>query len=320
MFKRAVSRAFAVNWGWYFGSFSSSLATLTVVYKYLTENWLWVAGLTLGMFLFTLSIRVVIEYGRELEEALTKVQGQQEQIDQLKKDKKRILEQYEHYGESIIILKDSFSSINRLRRLGLNADSDLAPVMALCCNELKKLFEKRFPSFSYSVCIKVLGKDVDLTKVTAHAEVLTLCRDEESYKKRSTQAVIVHNIFENTCFDYIFHRLGDTAKSHYLNNDIPADLNYMNTSAKVWGELPDTDDIQERRKLWPLPYRSEIVVPITPIIPDEEGTPKQFLGFMCVDCNAENGFHKKYDAQLLRGVADGLFDLVRHHYKEPQTA
>jgi hypothetical protein len=109
--------------------------------------------------------------------------------------------------------------------------------------------------------------------------------------------------------------MDDPQKSYYLNNRLPADITYKNSSFQVYGELPTgCDTPTKRRKAWRLPYRSEVVVPITPIVVIGGGRKKQFLGYLCVDCDSEDAFHDKYDVEMLRGVADGIYDLIKLTY------
>lgn len=184
------------------------------------------------------------------------------------------------------------------------------------CNKIKELFEKRF-NHTYSVSIKALGPEVDLNKIDPKTQVSTLFRDFNSYKSRSQPKIIKHNIFENTCFIDIFYNINNVNKSHYLNNNLAEDKAYKNSSFQVYGELPeDISTIEERNKHWKLPYRSELVVPITPLEISDDNRIFNFLGFLCVDCNEEDAFHSKYDTQMLKGVADGIYDIIKLKYSK----
>ena len=56
--------------------------------------------------------------------------------------------------------------------------------------------------------------------------------------------------------------------------------------------------------------KSEIVVPISPISYNSNARKNHFFGYLCVDCNEKDAFHKKYDVHNLLGLADGISDLL----------
>jgi hypothetical protein len=311
MFFRALTDAFKWSAKWYFGSFSTAIATFFFFEKYLEFDLSHSIKYGLGVFVLSFIFKAIIQYIKLIDELEQKITQRDEKIEILntKKEKKKQLTSTNFYGEAIIILKDVFSKFHFLRKIEVVENKDLMVALIFLCNNIKELFEKRFKN-NYSVSIKVLANNVDLNNVTAYAELVTLCRDESSYKRRSQPQGIVHNIFENTCFTEIFHNIDDPNKSHYINNDLPEDKYYKNTSFNIYGALPENTNTDERRKSWTLPYRSELVVPITPIEPNNIDRKKQFLGYLCVDCNEEDAFHSKYDVSLLKGVADGIFDII----------
>lgn len=66
---------------------------------------------------------------------------------------------------------------------------------------------------------------------------------------------------------------------------------------------------QERQKIWNtyISYQSEMVAPI---LLANKPFDSSFLGFLCVDCEIENAFSKDYDMPILKGVADGIYELI----------
>ncbi len=198
------------------------------------------------------------------------------------------------YAESILILKDAFAKVHWLRKNSSVTDKDFKEAMLYLCDRLKEIFA-RLTRSTCSVSIKVAVKGT----VTAIAEVANLSRDQES-RARDTHAYksVQHLIFKNTCFLQIFTNFTDGKKDKlfYVNNDIPADRSYQNTSREAYSDGK-------------LPYDSEIVVPLIPLIRDEENN-YNLLGFLCVDCKDRNKFDGKYHVGLLQGVADGIYDLM----------
>lgn len=69
-----------------------------------------------------------------------------------------------------------------------------------------------------------------------------------------------------------------------------------------------------RRKFWPLKYRSTLVVPIVPLLADEQSQDK-IRGFLCIDSPREGRFNKTVDVDILRGVSDGLFNQIDKLYQ-----
>jgi len=315
MFKEALLDAFRWSTKWYLGSFSTAIATFFFFEKYL--EFTRPRSIRYGIALLVLSfiLKAIVQYVKKIDELKESIIQKNEQIELLnsKKEKRKLLTSSNFYGEAIIILKDIFSKFHFLRKKEKIEKKEMLTALIYLCNSLKELFEKRF-TYNYSVCIKVLGPDVDLENITAYTQVTTLCRDLQSYNRRSQPHGINHNIFENTCFVEIFHNIDNTSKSYYLNNDLPEDKYYRNTSFKIYGELPENcTTAEERRAKWSLPYRSELVVPITPIETNVQRN-KQFLGYLCVDCNEEDAFHSKYDTNMLKGVADGIYDIIKNTY------
>ena len=314
MLKKALFDALRWSTKWYLGSFSTAIATFFFFEKYL--NFQRFRSIRYGISIFILSffIKALIQYLNEIENLNLRLQEQQVKLEILdtKKERRRLLTSSNYYGEAILILKDIFSKFHNLRKTNRPERKEMVKLLIFLCNQLKELFEKRLNQ-NYSVCIKVLGPDVDIENITTYAEVRTLCRDEISYRSRSQPLTIKHNIFENTCYTEIFHNIDNVNKSYYLNNDIPEDKYYKNTSFQIYGEIKEEykDNIELRRKNWSLPYKSELVVPIVPLDSSKIDLKKQFLGYLCVDCSEEDAFHNKYDIGMLKGVADGIYDVIQ---------
>lgn len=221
------------------------------------------------------------------------------------------------HGELIVQLSDHFSKIHAVRgkyrlldmELAISKNEnekmslkekelklDQASLFALetICESLQKHFCKKTNS-ECCVSIKLL-KDVrsDTLRDTV---VYNAYRDEE-HKSRNTKKYLNlrHAIKDNTPFDEIAEKIQkvDTDEyCHFLHGDINNDPYYKNTSKELY-------------KNGKLPYNSELVVPLAP--PNELG--QDLIGFLCVDSKKKNRFGKKYDLPVLKGVADGIYDVI----------
>lgn len=205
------------------------------------------------------------------------------------------------YGDAIILLKDSFAYTHYYRKTPGHRDTEFVKSMMLICNNLQTIFSNILKE-DCSVSIKVpFSKDkvdeqstfMNLTRDIAHNS-----RDTDMYKQQ------IHSLIGNTAFSNAFNKVLINAKhKQYINNSVNSTVNYDNTSRECY-----TDGI--------LPYNSELVYPITPLINDNKHN-LDCHGFICVDTKKLNAFTGKYDAAILEGVADGIYDIIsqRNQYK-----
>jgi len=310
MFKRTIHEAFKWSLKWYFGSISTSVMTFFLMEKYFEFERARSIKYGVFIFLFTFLIRVLIQYITEIDKLEDKITEKNNQLDlyNTKPKKDELIKSYNYYGETLILLKDSFSYVHKIRRQDNINNEQVIKALVSVSNKLKHIFEKRF-DYTYSVSVKLLPKDNN--DVSENVEVVTICRDEDSYLRRKNCNSVTHKIFENTCFNEILYNIDMVDKSFYFNNNLPVDKYYKNSSFKHYGKLPESATDSDRQRLWPLPYKSEIVVPIAPTLHSGNSRAKYFFGYLCVDCNEENAFHKKYDVGMIQGVADGLSDLLK---------
>jgi endonuclease V-like protein UPF0215 family len=64
-----------------------------------------------------------------------------------------------------------------------------------------------------------------------------------------------------------------------------------------------------RQLNWPLHYKCIIVVPLLPLVKEEQ-TIDGLRGFLCLDSPKINAFNKKVDTVILQGIADGLYNKI----------
>jgi hypothetical protein len=163
-----------------------------------------------------------------------------------------------------------------------------------------------------SVCIKVI--EGGLGGSNTRPKVVTLCRDDLSKQRDNEQ--VDHWIDQNTDFEEVLKAAG-TPLTCFFANYLPWMRDYKNTSAQVYGlpanlPIPMVGDLI-RNITWKLPYRSAIVAPITPppkLARDEDHA---FAGYLCVDSRSLGVFRRRFDMDVVTGVANCLYEIV-HRY------
>ena len=107
-----------------------------------------------------------------------------------------------------------------------------------------------------------------------------------------------HYILENTPFNTIVTRLVAKNKiQYYINNSIPKTPEYYNSSSNVWTNG--------------LPYKSELVVPLMPLLQDNSQKSTYTInGFLCIDSAEENCFDEKFDPPLIQSIAEDIYDYL----------
>jgi len=200
------------------------------------------------------------------------------------------------YGEAIRHLQEGFSAIHWLRSQEIDKEKFIS-AMEFLLDKLKIIFEAKTKS-ECSVSIKI----PTLTgKMSSETKIINICRDTNS-GDRNTEAYIKkpHLISANTCFNNICDGLANSGDYFYVNNNIPKSEDYKNSSTSTY-------------KHNKLPYVSEIVVPLIPLYVTEADTETELiaLGFLCVDSNKTNVFDTRYDLDILQGVAEGIYDIIK---------
>jgi|JI7StandDraft_1071085.scaffolds.fasta_scaffold20616_4 hypothetical protein len=198
------------------------------------------------------------------------------------------------YGDAIIILKENFASTHYYRKSPGHNDDEFMKSMMLFCNGLKEIYDKILKSET-SVSIKVPIRD---TGVKEQTTLMNLTRDAKHISRDTQQYKdLKHTIIGNTPFSYCLSKVVNNSKEKaYINNKVNETENYNNTSRECYGDGK-------------LPYNSELVYPIVPII-NESKTNSICHGFICIDSVKQDAFKSKYDVAILEGVADGIYDLI----------
>lgn len=260
---------------WLFGSFGSSVALcLLLSNKY---NWNLLDSIGIGIITY-----IGVSFIGSIFNYYTKIRKQQ-----------IVLPLKNIYGEAIIVLAEGFAKVHHHRKNVSPNAQNIIDTLIIVCSCVKKIFDAKTGS-KCSVSIKVLTSNVliDENVINPEAEIITLCRDEDSLSSRNSNGKKVkHNIFSNSCFNHILDNIGKPKGKYYLNNNLPGDTSYRSTTFEIYGKLPDDCiDEKERTKKWTLPFMSEIVVPITPMIENNHNK-NEMIGYLCVDCLEKNVFN-----------------------------
>lgn len=234
--------------------------------------------------------------------------------------KKRI--EKEGYGYALKLMQGTFASINIHK---MNKDTNLKAeeakiLLTKMLDCIQKIYQHKTGK-KCSVSLKLIEK-MGL-ELSYNSEVIHLLRDSiaKNEKKRDSKGYMdyTHLISSNTCFEEITKNYLQkrTDELYYINEDLPSDFKYKNSTIDMLESYVNFQfskkaqkDISKRRSEWPLPYRSEIVVPLLPSVEHEQNW--ILFGFLCLDCEMEKNtiFDKDYDVPLLRGCVDGIYDLI----------
>lgn len=214
------------------------------------------------------------------------------------------------YADIYADINTGFSYLHQTNRTESKNAELIIQNLSNLCDSLANAFKSVYGEH-IGVCIKFL-----VNKETRPL-VQTLVRDSYSktiQRKTGTNDKIQHWLDGNSDFDFIYSNFNDDNidTSFYYEPKLPICRDYKNTRLKnSW--LPKRNfyifENIVRRKFWPLPYRSTLVVPIIPLQANEQ-TQDKIRGFLCIDSPKENCFLCETDINILKGVSDGLFNQI----------
>lgn len=216
------------------------------------------------------------------------------------------------YKKAYKCINQAFSVVNELYENGsdINDLPHCLMVFRQFCSYISNAF-KLITNRKCGTCIKFFkqGDNYD-------ACVFTLCRDTESITNDGRvppdKDKTNHYISGNTDFKYIFENMENDEEIYrsYFSNYLPLKDFYLNTSIDSTKYPPKCNFpiIKEIIRLikWPLKYRSSITVPIT-LFSNQNIARGKIAGYLCVDSPRMGTFSKKYDVEILRGIADGIY-------------
>ena len=161
------------------------------------------------------------------------------------------------------------------------------------------------------VCIKFIVND------NGRPRCQTLVRDSNSNaqsRKSGSQDTTKHWIDANSDFEFIYNNFDNDNEetSYYLEQHLPTCRDYKNTRLKT-GWKPRSfflcPERYGRKWNWPLQYKSTLIVPIVPLIANDQSQ-EAIRGFLCADSPSEGIFNKFYDVDIMKGVADGIYNQI----------
>lgn len=280
-----IAYSFAVKW--FLGSFMGSVGTFFFCFSYFKIE-LWISILLGISFIFVaFAYRFILTFRTEY------------------RFEKQRLNWDNPYGDAILLLRDAFAAIHELRKMKSPSSKELIETLTFVCGKIKEIFDKK-TNYPCSTCIKVVKDD---STIGVKTELITLCRDPKTKSNRKRIAIdkqtdLQNVIFKNTRFLNFFNFLGQEKGKFYMNNNLINTNGYTSVTLEYHGELP---------------YKSEIVVPISPLNCNHTQEKPLLYGFLCVDSDGVDIFNDKYDVGLLQGVADGIFDII-HLYIQQSKA
>jgi hypothetical protein len=308
-FKKFHPLNFFKSWILPIGEIAAVILLLTKFFPSLNQNNViafWFLGLSLiiaiiANFIFTLKWdKEKVKWDKEKNELI-----------ELHKTEVEDLSRKASYADIQDKINESFSDLDRVLRTNNCQEKEYIICFTEFCTRLANIFAIITKVDCY-VCIK-LGTESTGTKLINDYKAFTLCRDTLSKARDHFDDKIEHFYKDNTDFEMIFKNIKEPKGRFFFCNSLPSLLYYNNTSFQkythpIFGFPPKTP-IEDKKKIWPLEYRSTIVAPICPSLGEDRNADK-LLGFLCLDSNSENKFHEKYDVELLIGCADGIFNVL----------
>jgi hypothetical protein len=223
------------------------------------------------------------------------------------------------YAEALTHIGRIFVEVEHLNSSSPTAD-EIENTLTIITSELSNSFSL-ISSTKCSVCIKKIEEDLEAeVGHPSRPRVGTLCRDGSSPKRWVSSADAIHWLDRNTDFHALHEAAGTPNGAHFFENYLPWLRNYENTSFQIYrSRAPWDTNIPVigsllRNIFWPLPYRSTVVVPIHPR-PGARSTHPRLVGYLCVDSRSLGAFRRRYDIDLITGVADCLYGPV-HRFRQ----
>lgn len=192
---------------------------------------------------------------------------------------------------------------------------EMKNVCAVVVDQLANIFSL-VTATRCSTCIKLIelphGNEL-------HLQVVTLCRDRISREREDRSSTLEHWVHQNTDFEQLFDNAGTPRGDVFFANNLPGKRDYKNSSFAIRGTptnvgVPIIGDIV-RNFTWTLPYKSTIVVPIRPQY-DPQKREKSLVGYLCVDSRSRGAFRRRYDIDVIGGIAICLYDLVEGYREQ----
>ncbi|NMR34946.1 hypothetical protein HIO71_12190 [Chryseobacterium aquaticum] len=270
-----------------------------------------------------------------------KKENQEKQIEELKQNVGKLeekvklqndiiskLEPEKGYGIALKKLHIAFSIVNQYfyekrnnkEKTKNEIEDEIKDVIKSFCNCLSDIYTEKVGA-KCSVSIKLIEEDFEKSRL--ESIVKNFERDKNSTERDNDLNYKDHDhkISDNTCFYKIVKAYikSDEENLHYSNNHLSTDTSYDTSSLECLIEKMNRLEKKkvkrglinptERPDVWRkyICYQSEIVVPLLLVHKPFENS---LLGFLCVDSEIENAFNEEYDVPLIKGVADGIYEIL----------
>lgn len=217
------------------------------------------------------------------------------------------------YGEILPQLNNGFANIHKLMR---KEDLTIDEAILILRNLLTEVADSftRITGTKCSTSIKILSGVEEGNE--QRLEIINLARDldSENSRKYPKEGDAPHFVDENTDFLSILKDIDKVNGDYYISNQLPLLYGYKNSSFRYYKDLPEDYGFFPFRAIlrwyrWPLPYKSTIVVPIWPGMA-REISEETLVGFLCVDSPNMFAFNRHRDVDIMRGVAEGLYNAI----------
>lgn len=214
------------------------------------------------------------------------------------------------YADAYGAINIGFSHLHRLRRIDNPQINQILPELARLCDEMSYAFARIYGT-RIGICIKFIVND------NGRPRCETLVRNSYSNaqsRKSGSQDVTKHWIDANSDFEFIYSNFDNdnVDTSYYLEQHLPTCRDYKNTRLRTGWKQKSYFPFPEkyaRKWNWPLPYKSTLIVPIVPLIANDQSQ-DAIRGFLCADSSSEGIFNKYYDVDIMKGVADGIYNQI----------
>lgn len=213
------------------------------------------------------------------------------------------------YADIFEEINIGFASLHQIDRENISSIEIIGSHLIDLCDSISASFSK-INGYHVGSCIKFLTFESNRPKV------LTLVRDRKSStknRKTGKKDKTKHFLDANSDFDFIYSNFDDdnVDTTYYYETKLPCRKDYRNSRLKDWPPKLKLFLLNNviRQKVWTLPYRSTLVVPIVPLVADEQEQ-SAIRGFLCIDSPRNIAFNKNVDIEILKGISDGLYNKI----------
>lgn len=214
-----------------------------------------------------------------------------------------------HYGKVQKYL-DCENAIRRIHNSVINESQNIKQQdmngaifkLSNICTEISEAFGIA-KNTEIGVCIKYVNGECD------NLYVKTLCRDSHSHnhRKKFDNLKTEDYIMQNSDFAHIFKLIGKEVEHdqlYYCQNRLANKHQYNNTHLNDIKLPSGFFDYFTRQRMWPLPYKSTVVVPFL------SSNGKKLDAFLCIDSIKSDCFIEERDVAILQQIALFMQELI----------